>query len=135
MTDTTIQYLARDPLFQTEKPYRAEFDIEETSNIKSTNHIFAAHAVKVGSVKDHKKFELHKHGFCILEATTTLDVQAALDDPDTVEASYLQQVEGILMQKFPEYKRLEPLEFVVGSCLNAEVDSANRNALLDPQTR
>lgn len=39
-----IQYLICEN-YETEKSYRAEFDVEENLDIKSTNRIFAIHAV------------------------------------------------------------------------------------------
>lgn len=113
MIKTTLQYLARDKLYEIEKPYRAEFDIEETGNVKSTNHIFAIEPVVIHAIQPSDNFELDKNGFCVLDEKISLDVHAALTTPDSVESAYLQELEVILSRRFPEYKRLEPVEFVV----------------------
>lgn len=115
MIRTSLQYLARDKLYKSEKPYRAEFDIEETGNVKSTNHIFATNPVVIHAIQPSDNFELEQNGFCVLDEKITLDVHAALITPDSIESAYLQELEVILSRRFPEYKRLEPIEFVASS--------------------
>jgi hypothetical protein len=113
MIKTSLQYLARDKIYDTEKPYRVEFDIEEEGNVKSTNHKFATEPVVIHAIQASDRFELDKHGFCVLNEKTELDVHAALTTPDLVETAYIKMIEAIIYRKFPEYTRIEPLEFVV----------------------
>lgn len=115
MIQTSLQYLARDKLYKVEKPYRTEFDIEEKGNVRSTNHIFATEEVEIHAIQPADNFELEQNGFCVLDEKTSLDVEAALTTPDSVESAYLQELEVILSRRFPEYKRLEPVEFVVSN--------------------
>jgi hypothetical protein len=118
MIQTSLQYLARDKLYKIEKPYRVEFDIEETGNVKSTNHIFATEPVVIYAIQPSDNFELDQNGFCVLDEKISLDAHAALTTPDSVESAYLQELEVILSRRFPEYKRLEPVEFVASSMAN-----------------
>lgn len=113
MIKANIQYLARDKLYKIEKPYRVEFDVEEDEIVKSTNHIFTSEPIAVHAIQASDSFELDKHGFCLLNEETNLDAHTALHTPDLVESAYLEEVKAILHRKFPEYKRMEPLEFVV----------------------
>lgn len=113
MINASLQYLARDKLYEIEKPYRVEFDVQEEGNVKSTNHKFATEPAVIHAIQASDRFELNKHGFCVLNEKTELDVHAALTTPELVETAYLKMIKAILHRNFPEYTRIEPLEFVV----------------------
>jgi hypothetical protein len=112
MINTTLQYLARDKLYETEKPYSAEFEVEEHNGVKKTNYILSAQPVAIHAIQPSDKFSLDTNGFCIINAKTSLQLQDALTRPDAVESAYLNEIEAILCERFPEYSRLEPMEFV-----------------------
>lgn len=38
---TTLFYLARDEIYDTEKPYRVSFNVDEIPGARGTNHVFA----------------------------------------------------------------------------------------------
>lgn len=124
MIRTTLQYLARNELYDTEKPYSADFEINGN---KQSNYILATERVSVKAIMPRDNFDLDTHGFCIIDAKTKLSVHDALTQPDAVETSYFDEIEVILQERFPEYSRLEGMEFVVrvllrilrgGNCVN-----------------
>ncbi len=119
MINTTLQYLARDKLYETEKPYSADFEVEEQNGSKKTNYILSTQPVTVHAIQPSDKFELDTNGFCVINAKTNLDVQDALDKSETVELAYLNEIKAILHKHFPEYSRLEPMEFVASFHLAA----------------
>jgi len=113
MVSTTIQYLAREKLYESEKPYSAEFEIEEQDCTKKTNYILSTQPVTVYEIQLPNRFNLDVHGFCTLKSGTKLRVQDALTQPEAVESAYMDEIKAILHKHFPEYRRLEGMEFVV----------------------
>ena len=113
MINTTIQYLARDELYDTEKPYSADFEIEGNSNNKASNYVLSTESVSIHAMERLNEFDLDTHGFCTINAKTNLSVHDALTQPGAVEAAYFDEIEAILHHRFPEYSRFEGLDFVV----------------------
>jgi hypothetical protein len=114
MVNAIVQYLARDKLYETEKPYSAEFEIDDQSgDVKKTNYFISPQSVTINEIGPSDTFGLDIHGFRILKAKTELRVEVALASPQTVEAAYLEEIKSLLQNHFPEYRRLEGMEFVV----------------------
>ena len=114
MVNTTLKYIARDELYKSEKPFSAEFEVEKYAGAKETNHILVTQPVAVNAIEDSDKFNLDIHGFCVINARTSLQAQDALTRPGEVEDLYLNEIKDILQAHFPQYQRLEGMEFVVG---------------------
>ncbi|KAI9684530.1 MAG: hypothetical protein M1822_005618 [Bathelium mastoideum] len=110
---TGLQYLARDKLYEVEKPYSVEFEIDNSVSAKSTNHILATEPVTIYAIGPSDAFELDINGFCVIKAETNLNVQDALTRPETVESDYVNEIKAILHERFPDYDRIEAFEFVV----------------------
>ncbi|KAF2259242.1 putative CmcJ-like methyltransferase [Lojkania enalia] len=113
MVQTTLQYLARDKLYKTEKPYSAEFEVDESDSVRKTNYILETQPVTVQAIKSSDNFDLDTNGFCVINERTNLNIQQALTDPESVELAYFEEIEAILSRHFPEYRRLEPIELVI----------------------
>jgi hypothetical protein len=113
MVDTELLYLARDELYTIEKPYKASFDIKENDIIKRTNYVLSTQTVSIRDIHAADKFDLDTNGFCVIKEKTNLNAEDALAAPELVESAYLNELEAILLERFPEYRRLEPFEFVV----------------------
>lgn len=119
MVETTLLYLARDKLYDVEKPFSAEFTIEEAEGVQKTNYILSEVPVTIQAISpsatgvhSSNRFRLDVNGFCVFEDTTHLDVKAALERSGAAEAEYLEELKVILRKRFPEYTRVEALEFV-----------------------
>jgi hypothetical protein len=123
MVNTTLQYLARNRLYETEKPYSADFEIEEHNGAKKTNYILATQPMTVNAIQPSDKFDLDTHGFCIINAKLNLQVQDALTKPKAVESAYLNEIEAIFHDHFLEYRRLEGMEIcgMYMSCLQGHI--------------
>lgn len=115
MPETIIQYLARDKVYESEKPYSADFEVEEDDGVKRTNYVLVKELVFIHAIKHREIFSLDINGFCVLNAKTDLDPQLAIADPNRAEEPYLTQLKSILSNAFPEFSRFEAMEFVV-SC-------------------
>ena len=115
MVETTLKYIARDKLYEAEKPYSVEFEIDKhvSADAKQTNHILVSQPVAVTAIEASDNFTLDTHGFCVINARTSLQVDDALMRPENVEVLYLDEIKDILQDYFPEYRRLEGMEFVV----------------------
>lgn len=109
---TTFPYLARDALYQKEKPFTTDF-LPEANHVVLTNHIFDFMDLVVRDARPQREsFSLEKQGFCFLKASTNLSSDNA-GDQDFVEKTYFNEIEALLHDKFPEYTRLECLDYQV----------------------
>lgn len=112
---TTFPYLARDALYRKEKPYASDFSVED-SEVVLTNHIIDFMDSIVSDARPRREsFSLQLHGFCFLQASTSVDTHNAGDER-FVEETYFDEIEAVLHDKFPEYSRLECLDYQV--CLS-----------------
>ncbi|CZT15620.1 uncharacterized protein RCC_01465 [Ramularia collo-cygni] len=110
-----LVYLARDEVYLTEKPYSVEFEIDEdeADGRLQTNYKLETETVRVHAMHDSTQFNLDTNGFCVINAKTTLPVKAALEDPDAVKMAHIEEISTLLYRKFPEYRRLEHIDFVI----------------------
>jgi hypothetical protein len=106
MVETSLQYLTRDELYKTEKPYSAEFEIPVDSGAQKTNYILTKRPVMVHAIPPTNSFTLNPNGFCVVNEKTQLGAAKTLANPETVESAYLQQLAAILARRFSEYTRL-----------------------------
>lgn len=113
MLKTKVRYLARDDLYSAEKPYSADFAVDERNGAKRSNIITTDCDVQVMPVTNRDVFDMNVNGFCILNEDTSLTLEDALDRPEEAELKYHAELEQILHKHFPEYTRLEGLDFVV----------------------
>ncbi|KAF2722640.1 putative CmcJ-like methyltransferase [Polychaeton citri CBS 116435] len=113
MLQTQIRYLVRDELYQREKPYAADFEVDEQDGAQKSNFIIENHDVQIMPVTHHDGFQLDVHGFCVLKENTSLTLEDAIDRSEQVELQYQAQLEQVLRKHFPKYTRLEALDFVV----------------------
>jgi hypothetical protein len=108
---TIMPYIERNELYDREKLYAADFEVDVGQ--KATNHIFAQTPVLIHDIVSFQDFDLDTHGFCVLKEETTLKAEDALDRPQEVEASYCSEIEILLHKHFPEYSRIESMDFIV----------------------
>ncbi|KID93397.1 hypothetical protein MAJ_10634, partial [Metarhizium majus ARSEF 297] len=113
MLKTKVKYLARDDLYKAEKPYSADFDVDERNGAKRSNVVATECEVQAIPVTSQDAFNLNINGFCILRENTSLKLDDALDRPEEAERQYQAELEQILHKHFPEYTRFEGLDFVV----------------------
>ena len=112
MLQTQVRYLARDDLYQREKPYTADFEVNEGNGIRKSNFIIQDCDIQVTPITCQSDFNLDVHGFCILDGNTSLTLDDALDRSEQAELKYQAELERILHRHFPAYARLEALDFV-----------------------
>lgn len=113
MVATTLRYLARDDLWEKEKPYAADFQLDKSLGHKPTNYITSDEPMLVTAIEPEDRFDLDIHGFCTIKAKTSLRAEDALTQTEEVESVYFAEIEAVLCKHFPVYKRWEPMEFVV----------------------
>ncbi len=114
-----IQYLKRDNLYEVEKPFNVEFEPHHGTEVQRSNLIACEEPVTIHAIQS-SEFNLDTNGFCVINKEIPLNAEEALRDPEAVEAAYLAELEATLSRQFPEYRRIEPLEFLVGSSLSNE---------------
>lgn len=113
MLQTKIRYLARSDVYNVEKPYSADFIVDEQNGAQRSNIITTHCDVQVMPVSSRSAFDMDVSGFCILNEDTSLTLEDALARPQDVELQYQAELEQIVHKHFPEYTRLEALDFVV----------------------
>lgn len=109
--ETKIPYLARSPIFQTEKAFDTDFPVDDVISARKTNHETDERAVKVHD--DTKHWDLDVHGFCVLKAHTHLDPHNVFTSKEKVQKAYWYQIEALLHREFPEYTRIESYDCTV----------------------
>ncbi|KAF7503085.1 hypothetical protein GJ744_004332 [Endocarpon pusillum] len=115
--DTEIQtympYLARNERYNKEKPFGADFPVDRCEGGQCANHIFDNQAVTVHNMRGGEQPVLDRHGFCLVHAQTSLTAAEASNSRTPPMERYLGEIERILYEKFPEYLRIEIMDFQV----------------------
>ncbi|KUJ22222.1 uncharacterized protein LY89DRAFT_290130 [Mollisia scopiformis] len=101
-----ITHIARDVLYETEKPYAADFSAPE----KTGNHIFEVKDILIKDARPNKdNFRLEKNGFCLLNSPILATFESLSYNESDVLA-YYQQMEALVLERFPEYSKVVVLE-------------------------
>ncbi|KAL9064144.1 MAG: hypothetical protein Q9161_009054 [Pseudevernia consocians] len=112
--ESTISYLARHVLWDTEKPYIADFPLDAFKGAELTNQIIRKHRVTIHDVRGiSHAFTLDKNGFCFVKGATCLTADAALTDAKGCEESYFEEIETLMQRHFPGYTRFECIDLTV----------------------
>lgn len=97
----TIQYLARDELYSTEKPYKITLDLDLDGPV--TNVLLTANEVEIRdaqSVKDH--FTLAINGFQIFDWDTQMSPEDFCS-PEVIKSKYFLELNNRLAEFFPAH--------------------------------
>jgi hypothetical protein len=113
--ETTMHYIARSPIFETEKAFDTDFPVDNIEGARGTNHTTDARAVIVHPIQDPTYWDLDVHGFCVLKEKTHLDPQDAFSRKREVQKDYWFEIEAILHEVFPRYSRIESYDCTVCS--------------------
>jgi len=113
--ETTMNYIARSPIFETEKAFDTDFPVDNIEGARGTNHTTDARTVIVHPIQDPTYWDLDVHGFCILKEKTNLDPQDAFSRKREVQEDYWFEIEAILHEAFPRYSRIESYDCTVCS--------------------
>lgn len=127
--ETSISYLAQDPIFEWEKPFDTDVPVDHIPRARAANHKNDEREVTVFPIIDATQWDLEKHGFCFIKATTGLTAEDALTRKEEVQKDYWYEIEALLHQRFPQYSRIECYDCTVccflgrvtsGYCATAE---------------
>ena len=118
-----MQYLARNKLYHTKKPYSAEFKNKEYSKYKIFNYILSIETVYIYMLKLLNNYNLNIYGFYIIKVKINLNVYNTLIYPEAVKKVYFNKIGAIFRARFPEYSRLEGIEFIVRILITLEMCS------------
>lgn len=108
-----LPYLARKDIYQTEKPYGADFPVDHFRGSQLSNHIFEAADVMIRDVRENNSFTLDKNGFCFLDTPTNLPREQASNTANPAVVQYLSEVERLMYEQFPQYSRIEIMDYQV----------------------
>ncbi|KAH6640337.1 hypothetical protein F5144DRAFT_560035 [Chaetomium tenue] len=100
-----IPYLTKSPLYKTEKPYAAVYDVKDIPGAKATNHVIELMPQDVHNARDIPPgtFTLEKNGFEFLKRSNCLDV-SNIDDEDLIYNKFRVEMEDTLRSRFPQYR-------------------------------
>lgn len=113
-----MTFLARNELYQTEKPYTTDFPVDDIEGAKMTNQLFDTQPVIFHDARVAKEpLTLDQNGFCFIKAKTSLQAEDATPEKTALMEQYLQEVADILQDKFPQYKEVKSLDFQVCTLL------------------
>lgn len=115
---TKLTYLARNELYQREKPYATDFLVEHIDGAEATNHLFELMDVVVNDARGSEHcFYLNKQGFCFRKFEMVAPGRLANEDGDAVK-EYYEQLEICIEKSFPEYRRVEVIDHLVSDSSN-----------------
>ncbi len=107
-----MPYLARDPVYTTEKPFAAVFDVSGIPGAKPHNHVIELFQQDVHDARHFPPFNLDENGFEFIKWPSSLN-PSNCDDSDFVYANFRVEMEAALRSRFPWYKRLLYLDHQV----------------------
>ncbi|KAK0730145.1 hypothetical protein B0H67DRAFT_560930 [Lasiosphaeris hirsuta] len=109
-----LPYLARSPLFQTEKPYATVFDVSGNPAATATNHVIELNEHDVVNARHLPEgtFSLEANGFEFLRRPNCLDASTAYDQ-DLVNTRFRQEMKDVLRSRFPQYTSIIYLDHTV----------------------
>jgi hypothetical protein len=110
---THMPYLARDELYNEEKPFGADFPVDHFEGGELAHHIFDNKAITGHDVRGREPPALDRNGFCFIKAPTSLTAAGATNSLSPPVAKYLGEIERILYKTFSEYSRIEIMDFQV----------------------
>lgn len=110
---TSIPYLARSPVYEREKPYQMDHTVHRPDGIGFANHELERHPITVLDIRNRQKPSIERNGFCIVKANTTLSADQASNARTPAMSKYLDEIERLLYREFPEYSRIEVLDWGV----------------------
>ncbi|KAK6507664.1 hypothetical protein TWF481_006086 [Arthrobotrys musiformis] len=111
--ETEIHYLAKDELFDREKPFDTDFSVASIPGARSSNHTVDTRTVVVNEITNPDEWDLNTHGFCIIKAETKLDPDDVFTRKKEIQNDYWYEIEAILHEKFPEYSRIDAYDCTV----------------------
>ena len=128
---TSISYLAQDPVFDVEKPFDTDVPVNYIARARASNHSNDERDVTVIPIVDPTEWDLEKHGFCFIKAKTGLKAEDALTRKREVQKDYWYEIEALLHERFPQYSRIDCYDCTVRCLLVLPLDiglSLKRNA-------
>lgn len=121
---TSISYLAQDPIFDREKPFDTDVPVDHIARARASNHRNDERDVTVFPVTDPAEWDLERHGFCFIKAKTGLKAEDALTRKREVQKDYWYEIEALLHEHFPQYSRIEGYDCTVRCLLMLPLDIA-----------
>jgi hypothetical protein len=126
-----IYYLARDPRFETEKPFKCLGPIDAVPGAVQTNQVVDAHIVNVHDVRHDPDFGLDTTGWTFMKHKADW-LPHVFDSNTVIEQSYYPEIEQLLKRNFPRYSRILFLDHSVRLPSRARGPS---DTLLGPQEK
>jgi hypothetical protein len=126
-----IPFLSRQSLYQTEKPFGADFPVYHIDGANITNQIFDIHQVKIRDARQAPdQVNLNEHGFCCLKSKTSLRPDEAATTRTPAIEKYITEVLTFIRNEFPDYIEIRIMDFQVSinlPQLNTRECSVRRN--------
>lgn len=106
-------YLTRNKRYNKKKPFKADFPVDRFEDEQFANHIFNNQAVTVHNLRGGEQPLLDRHNFCLIHRPTSLTTADASNSLTPPVEKYLGEIKKILYDEFPEYSRIEIMDFQV----------------------
>ena len=133
---STISYLAHDKLWDTEKPYIADFPLDGIEGAKWTNQIIHKYPMTIRDIRGiNREFTLDRNGFCFIKGSTSLTAEAALQNAKSCEESYFMEIESFMQGQFPKYSRFECIDLTVSFGKPVLACSISKNPRFESEIR
>ncbi|KAL3419101.1 methyltransferase CmcJ [Phlyctema vagabunda] len=107
---SNIGYLARDPLYERERPYAVAFPVGHIPGAKQSNHLFDDHVVNLNHVGD-STFDINQAGFTIIKSPLPF-TGGELAQEEFADEQYFKYMQRLILDAFPQYTRIVLIDTV-----------------------
>lgn len=121
-----VQYLARSPLYETEKPFMVNLQVPEGE--RQTNHVFEAKTVLVHDGRN-KGYSMDVNGFAFMKLHTKLEPHDFYD-ASKVETTYVEEIDEFVRQNWPEFSDVVFLDYNVRDCVSTRIYESRSRPLI-----
>jgi hypothetical protein len=108
---STMTFLARSPLFHTEKPFQTDFLVDGIPGAAMTNHVFDVRPVTFRDVRCQPPLDLDRNGVAFLKARASLTVGEATSERTPVMEKFVEEVISVLRGEFSHYTDIRFMDF------------------------
>jgi hypothetical protein len=133
--ETHVRYLARSPIFETEKAFSTGFPVDHAEGARRINHKADDRLMAVAAIEDPSHWKLDVHGFCILHAETHLDPHKVSMNKRDVQDAYWYEIEAVLHKHFLQYSKIESFDLTVSTTAYSLVSPFKRTLLTASKVR
>lgn len=105
-----LPFLSREETYKRQKPYGADFPVDDIDGACMTNHVFDVQSIKVHDVRGGNDLTLERNGSCFIKGSTSLAAKDATVNHNKAMDNFIVQILSILQERFPQYTEIRHMD-------------------------